>query len=189
MNSPGEASPDAVALLEGWPLFDSWIERHGFSPYLRDYEVVVVAMAALRDGSGSYAQGRYHYLFSHCVEAHVHTSVKNESWRVSWEDTFIDYEEWERAGSPNGFVWGVRGMDAYAGAKYLPNSPLSAAWTERLAHRMHEVRIETNAHNLQLVFHGLTVLQTARGDVDSGDLTDIAPVVIGRFQAAPADGV
>jgi len=168
--------PAAVALLEQWPLFDNAIVRHGFVPYMRDYELEVVAIAAVPDGSRSYQEGRYRFVFTHCVTAFAETAVRDSVWPESWDDVFTDYATWEAAGAPEGYVWGVNDMAAYPGAKYLPESTRAADWTRRLGRLMHEVRIETNAHNLTLVFHSLRVYRVARGDPETGKLTPVAPV-------------
>jgi hypothetical protein len=56
-------------------LVDSAIVRHGFAPYMRDYDVIIEVSAAKPGGSGSYIEGRYRYRFTHCVEARVETDV------------------------------------------------------------------------------------------------------------------
>jgi hypothetical protein len=44
---------------------DSWVDSHGFTPYNRDYDVVITTVAALPpevpigDTAGSYLEGRY----------------------------------------------------------------------------------------------------------------------------------
>jgi hypothetical protein len=40
---------------------------------------------------------------------------------------------------------------------------------------MHEVRIETNVHTIELVFHGLRVQRVARGDPETDALVTIEP--------------
>ena len=154
-------SSDIRKILEGWPLFDNAIVEHHFTPYLRDYDVVVDASAAAPDGTGSYIEGRYRYRFTHCVVAHVTTDVDDEVWRKSWEDVFTDYEAWEEAGEPEGFVWGVCYSAAYPGLEYIGNSLLAREWSERLRKPMHEVKIETNGHNIRLVFHDVTIRKIA----------------------------
>ena len=176
MDAPSRLLPAAVSLLEQWPLFDNSIVRHGFTPYLRDYELEVVAVAATPDGSRSYPEGRYRYLFTHCVVEEVVTTVRDDVWPRSWADVFTDYEAWEAAGCPAGYVWGVNEMDAYPGARYLPESRRAAEWSQRLGRLMHEVQIETNAHHLALVFHELRVERTAQGDHRTGELASIAPI-------------
>jgi hypothetical protein len=155
------------------PLFDSAIVRHGFTPYMRDYDVIVNVPAAKPDGGGSYIEGQYRYRFTHCVEAHVETTVDPEAWKRSWTDEFTRYAAWERAGHPDGFVWGVESSDAYPGAHVLATSQRAAAWIERLDRAMYEVQIETNAFLINLVCHELRVAQLAVGDPSTGDLTPL----------------
>jgi hypothetical protein len=173
---PERLSPALVALIEGWPLFDNAIVAHGFTPYLRDYQLEVVTLAAVPDGSRAYQEGRYRFLFTHCVLAHVETSVRDDVWPRSWDDVFTDYAAWERAGCPEGYVWGVNDARVYPGVVYLPDSPRAAEWSRRLGRPMHEVRIETNAWTLELVFHALRVHRIAHGDPAAGTLSPIEPV-------------
>jgi hypothetical protein len=107
---------------------------------------------------------QYLYRFSHCPSAIVSTAVKDTNWQKSWDDVFTDYGAWERAGCPEGYVWGVCYSDAYPGASYIDNSALAQEWSRRLNKPMHEVRIETNGHNLALVFHDLIVKELSQGD-------------------------
>jgi hypothetical protein len=167
--------PELLQYLEKWPLFDNAIVEHGFTEYMRDYDVVVDAMAPLPNGSGSYVEGRYRLRFTHCVQACSTSSLSDDTWRVSLEDLFTDYNAWLSAGEPAGYVWGVKSMDAYPGATYIRNSVLAADWSRRLGQSMHEVRIQTNAHNLQLIFHDLKVYRIASGDAATRDLTPIEP--------------
>ena len=127
-------------------LLDSAILSHGYAPHLRDYHVLVETRYE-----------RYLYRFTHCPEAWVTTAVTDEAWRVSWDEHFTDHEAWERAGAPEGFVWGVCWADAYPGISYVESSERARGWSERLAHEMHEVAIETNTFRLGLVFHELVV--------------------------------
>lgn len=155
-------------------LVDSAVVSHGFAPFLRDYDVVIEVPAAKPDGTGSYIEGRYRYRFTHCPEAIVRSSVTPDAWRESWDDRFTDYEAWERAGAPNGFVWGVRWADAYPGMSYVDSSERARRWTEEFGHEMHEVRIETNTWVLHIVFHGLHVDRLSVGDPATGTLQDVA---------------
>ena len=154
---------------------------HGFTEYLRDYDVVIDVPAALPpevpigDTTGSYIQGRYRYRFTHCPEVRVMTEVRDEVWRYSWDDVFIDHGVWEAAGNPEGFVWGVNWANAYPGLSYVMDSPLASSWAERLAREMHEVAIETNAFGLRLICHDLRVDHLAVGDPRTRELTPLDP--------------
>jgi hypothetical protein len=159
--------------------FDSAIVSHGFAPHLRDYDVVIDVPAALPpevaigDSTGSYIMGRYRYRFTHCLEAHVASTVVDEVWKRSWDDAFTDYAAWEAAGKPEGFVWGTNYADAYPGLSYVPESTLATSWTMRLGRVMHEVVVETNAFGLRLVCHDLRVLQLAVGDPETRELRPV----------------
>jgi hypothetical protein len=151
-------------------LFDSAITSHGFAPHLRDYHVAFEVPAVKPEGSGSYIAGSYLYRFTHCTEAHVVTAVRDETWALSWDDHFIDFAAWERAGKPDGFVWGTCWAEAYPGLSYVDKSPLAREWSTRLGRDMHEVILETNTFTLRLVFHDLAVEQLAIGDPATGEL-------------------
>ncbi len=88
-------------------MFDSAIVEHHFTPYMRDYDIVVDVPTATPDGKRSYIAARCFYRFTHCVMAYVTTSVEDRVWRISWGDEYIDYKTWEKAGAPEEFVWGV----------------------------------------------------------------------------------
>jgi len=151
--------------------FDSAILSHGFSPFMRDYDVVIDVPALKPDGSGSYVEGRYRYRFTHCPEAHVGSTVAPQSWRDSWDEHFVDFAAWEQAGQPSGFVWGTNWADAYPGFSYVENSERASKWAGQLDREMHELRIETNVFELSLVFHDLRVTQLAAGDPRTGEMT------------------
>jgi hypothetical protein len=152
-------------------LFDSAVVRHGFAPYMRDYDLIVEVPAAKLDGSGSYIEGQYRYRFTHCVEAHVETTLRPDTWQRSWTDEFTRFAVWEQAGTPEGFVWGVEYADAYPGASRIADSPLAEAWSEKLGKRMHQIQIETNAFVIDLVCHDLRVDRRATGDPTTEELT------------------
>lgn len=135
------------------PLFDSSIVRHGFAPFLRDYDIV----ARINDY-------QYLYRFTHCVLAIVATAVKSKFWKESWDDIFTDYIAHQRAGSPEGYVWGLCYSVAYPGATYIEKSASAQDWSRRLGKPMHEVLIETNGHDIDLIFHDLKVRELSRYD-------------------------
>jgi hypothetical protein len=151
------------------PIFDSAMMRHGFTTYMRDYDVVVELPALRPDGDGSYIEARYRYRFTHCVEAIVKTKLRPDLWRQSWSDAFIDFAAWEKAGEPSGLVWGVECAEAYPGVEYVERSGSAGAWTEQVGKPMHAIRIETNAYVIELVCHDLLVARLAVGDPHTGD--------------------
>lgn len=114
-------------------------------------ETFVYATADPRTGV---APAHLRYLFRYCVEAQCETSVPAETWRVSLDDRLIDHET---GADLEGYVWGVKWHCLYPGAKLLPESEATRRWSKALGIDFHEVRIETNAHNLTLLFSDLQV--------------------------------
>jgi hypothetical protein len=156
--------------LEEYPLFDSAMVEHHFTPYLRDYDIVFDVLAAIPGGNGSYIAARYLCRFTHCVVVQVITAVSDQAWQMSWSDIFTDYQVWEQSGSPSGYVWGVEFSAVYPGLKFMKDSAHAKEWTERLQQPMYELLIETNGHNITLIFHDVFVHQIATGDPTSGTL-------------------
>ncbi|MBF6612677.1 MAG: hypothetical protein IVW55_06060 [Chloroflexi bacterium] len=147
-------------------LFDVAILSHGFSPYMRDYDIVAEV------GGTGQGVGTYLYRFTHCTEAHYATRVSDNAWRASWNDTYINYESWMQAGQPEGFVWGTQWSMAYPGLAYIEDSELASHWSSRLQASMHEVSIETEAFSINLVFHDVFVTKL------SGEVSIIDKAVI-----------
>ena len=163
-------------------IFDFPVISHGFAPYMRDYDVVVDRPAPMPDGSGrAYTEGRYCYRFTHCPEARVTTElVDDASNHFSWGDEFVSYDDWLRAGEPDGYVWGTCHADCRDALSYVPNSSAAATWSARLGREMQEILIETTAHRISLVCHDLVVLKIAAGDPATGTLT---PLDVRRFHS------
>ncbi|WP_329128907.1 hypothetical protein OG552_01650 [Streptomyces sp. NBC_01476] len=137
--------------------FDHAVVHHGYTNYMRDYEVIVHATAAPSTGI---APSHLRYLFRYCVEAWCRTSVPAETWRVSLDDRLIDYET---GVDLDGYVWGVKWHCMYPGAKLLPESEATQRWSKALGIDFHEVHLETNAHNLTLLFSDLQVSEVTAG--------------------------
>ncbi|MER6181954.1 hypothetical protein [Streptomyces sp. NPDC001652] len=137
--------------------FDHAVVHHGYTNYMRDYEVIVYATADPRTGI---TPSHLRYLFRYCVEARCETSVPAETWRVSLDDRLIDHET---GADLDGYVWGVKWHCLYPGAKLLPESDATRRWSNALGIDFHEVHIETNAHNLTLLFSDLQVSEVPVG--------------------------
>jgi hypothetical protein len=137
--------------------FDHAVVHHGYTNYMRDYEVIIYATADPRTGI---TPSHLRYLFRYCVEARCETSVPAETWRVSLDDGLI-------ADAPgvglDGYVWGVKWHCLYPGARLLPESEATRRWSKALGVDFHEVRMETNAHNLTLLFSDLQVSEVSVG--------------------------
>ncbi|PJE97023.1 hypothetical protein CUT44_11445 [Streptomyces carminius] len=138
-------------------IFDHALVHHGYTGYMRDYEVVVHLTAAPSTGiEPAYLR----YLFRHCVEARCETTVPPGTWRVSLDDRLTDIET---ADGLDGYVWGVKWHVLYPGAKLLPPSRAVRQWEEAVGIDFHRVLIETNAHRLTLLFSDLKVSEVPVG--------------------------
>ncbi|MFF1926519.1 hypothetical protein ACFVW8_38895 [Streptomyces sp. NPDC058221] len=138
--------------------FDHAVVYHGYTNYLRDYEVIVYATA---DPSTGVPPAYLRYLFRYCVEARCETSVPAEIWRNSLDDRLLDPET--AASDSGGYVWGVKWHCMYPGAELLPESEATRRWSTALGIDFREVRMETNAHNLTLLFSDLQVTEVPVG--------------------------
>jgi hypothetical protein len=134
-------------------LFDSAIVRHGFVAYLRDYDFVI-----------QISKDRLLFRFTHCVSARTTTTLEDSMWRHAWDDAYTSEEAYEEAGRPEGFFWGAGYSLAYPGATLLADSPSAREWSRRLGKEMFEVRIETQAQKVDLIFHDLRVTDLPDAD-------------------------
>jgi hypothetical protein len=75
----------------------------------------------------------------------------------SWDDCFINYKEWEKAGAPEGYVWGTNWANAYPGFSNVDNSPKAKEWTKKLDKEMRELLVETEIFQLNLIYHDWTI--------------------------------
>ncbi|WP_369374454.1 hypothetical protein AB1046_08955 [Promicromonospora sp. Populi] len=141
-------------------ILDQALIFHGFADHMRDYDLYVYATADPRTGI---SPEHLRYRFTHCVRATVTTAVRHDSWAVSLGDEFTDFSEWERAGEPDGYVWGVRWQALYPGIRLLPESTEAGHWSSELGVPFHTARVETNAHDIELVFSDLRIDQIATG--------------------------
>lgn len=151
--------------LEELDLIDVALFRHGFCPYMRDYYLDYES-----GGVEPYA-GHYLCLFTHCVVANTTTRVGSDTWKKSWSDEFTDHQAWINAGEPDGIVWGTNWSLMYPGLEYQENSDLAKGWSFRLEKEMHEVIMETEIFEIQLVFHDVIVKKL------SSDLSVIDKVI------------
>ena len=138
----------ADRLLEWFPECDFAILRHGLAPHGRDYLVVAQIGGVNRAGT-------HELCFTHCVEMAYETRVMDDAWVPSWTEEFLDYERWEAAGEPSGYVWGTNWSLAYPGLTVERNSRRAKSWSRRLGRPMFEVTLETDRFWLRLLFHGL----------------------------------
>ncbi|WP_101789147.1 hypothetical protein [Nonomuraea indica] len=155
--------------------FDQALICHGFTDYMRDYEMIIYLPV---DSRARIAPVHLRYLFRHCMEAHVNTALRRDIWQGSLDDRLL--------GDPasheiDGFCWGVRWQNLYPGATIIQDSARARAWGDALGIDMHEVRFEANAHDITLVFSDLQVATVEPGyalfssRADEGPTTGNAP--------------
>ncbi|MEZ5179019.1 MAG: hypothetical protein R2746_12320 [Acidimicrobiales bacterium] len=93
------------------------------------------------------------WLFTCCVQATATTAWTPEIWRRSLDDRLIDYD---RSVDLDGYVWGVKWQRLYPRHAWSQSRPQRRLGPKRRV-AFHEVTIETNGHDLSLVFADLEV--------------------------------
>ena len=140
-------------------VFDQSIVFHGFAEHLRDYDVFIYATADPRTGiKPEYLR----YRFTHCVRASVKTAISQEVWARSLDARLLDHQAAIESGV-EGYVWGVNFQVLYPGMSLQQGSTEAAEWAGRLGMPFHEAHIETNGHNVELVFSDLVVTNVEAG--------------------------
>jgi hypothetical protein len=81
-------------------------------------------------------------------------------WARSLDERLIKYET---GVDLDGYVWGVNSHIVYQGMKLLPPSPETDKWSADIGIPFREAVIETNAHNIGLVFSDLVVAAVQTG--------------------------
>jgi len=144
---------DITALAEALDQIDHGaLVHHGYTDYLRDYEVVVYMTADPRTGI---LPAHLRYLFRYCVEARCETALPPWLWQESLDDRLLDRETGDGLG---GWVWGTK----WAGVEktqVLPQSDATRRWAGELGIDFHTVRIETQVHDFHLVFSDLEITE------------------------------
>ncbi|CAN5703264.1 hypothetical protein BH24ACT5_BH24ACT5_13760 [soil metagenome] len=130
-------------------VFDQAIVFHGFAAYMRDYEVYVYCTA---DPKRGIEPETVRLIFKNCVEAVVTTALASETWAKSLDDRLLDFAT---DVDLEGYVWGVKWQLLYPGGSVVHNSPTAKRWSNSLGIDVHEVRLETNGHDIALVFTDL----------------------------------
>jgi hypothetical protein len=138
-------------------VFDHALIHHGFTPYMRDYELIVHASA---DPASGIQPAYLRYLFRFCVEATTRSVLSRDTWQRSRDDRLIDYE---RGKDLDAFVWGVNWQPLYPEFRVVADSARARAWSEAPGTDFHEVHMESNAHDVTLVFADLTVTEVDVG--------------------------
>ena len=129
---------------------DQAIVYHGFTDYMRDYEILVYCTADPKTGI---VPEVVRLLFKNCVVAAVETALTTDTWQRSLDDRLVDYAT---GVDLDGYVWGVKWQLMYPGGTLVEHSAVAARWTEALGLPFHEAKIATNGHDMTLVFSDLT---------------------------------
>jgi hypothetical protein len=131
------------ALLERDALYDVALLKHGFTDYMRDYEIVV-----------SGGRDFHRYQFIGCVEASCKTTVRPATFVESLSDDFVySGPDYPGKDDPQGFIWGVRYSNACI--SYAEAGERAAHWSRVLGISMHEANIKSEAFLVTLVFADL----------------------------------
>ncbi|WP_246157911.1 hypothetical protein [Catellatospora sichuanensis] len=118
---------------------------------MRNYDIFIYGTADPRTGI---APQHLRYRFLHCVRA-VATSVLSPAiWQRSLDRRLVDCEQGREV---DGYVWGVKWQLLYPGMKLVRDSVDAQRWSQVLGLAFHEAVIETNGHNISLVFSDLSV--------------------------------
>ena len=141
-------------------VFDQAIVFHGFAEHMRDYDIFIYATADPRTGI---QPEHLRYRFTHCVRATATTAVRRDVWKQSLDERLLDYETYVQAEDLDGYVWGVNWQCLYPGITLLDGLVEAADWEDQLGIPFYEARIETNGHNLELVFSDLVVTRLEPG--------------------------
>ena len=114
-------------------VFDDALIHHGFTKYMRDYEMVVFQSV----GPGALVRERYvRLVFQNCVDTSVRTRIRPDVWVRSLDDGLID----EHRATPDstGYVWGVQSQELYPGASVVDPSTRAEYWSELIGIRFFE---------------------------------------------------
>lgn len=153
-------NPLSILIEAGLPEIDVGVMSHGFSDHGRDYEFVI------EDCIGAHP-GTYRLTFTHVVAMEYSTALAAPHWIQAWSDDFIDYDRWEAAGAPPGYVFGTNWSNAYPGFAAIVGSSDAAEWSLKLGRPMHAASLHTDRFKITLVYH----------DVVLTKLSDNAPTV------------
>jgi hypothetical protein len=143
-------NPLAEHLLEWLPAVDVAVLSHGFAAHGRDYSFV------LQDSTGP-KSGTFELTFTHVVQLAHETRVRDDVWPNSWDDVFLEYQQWQAAGEPSGYVWGTNWSLAYPGFEAPNDTPEALAWSQRLGKQMHSMSLETDRFRVVMIFHEVRV--------------------------------
>jgi hypothetical protein len=141
--------------------FDQALLHHGFADHMRDYDLFLYVTADPRTGI---RPEHLRYRFTHCVRATATTALSPQIWKTSLDERLLDHAQAEADGV-DGYVWGDRWQLLYPGPTLMRHSAEAQRWSGALGIPFHEATIETNCHNLTLVFSDLIVEPVPPGHI------------------------
>ena len=137
--------------------FDYAVVFHGFADHLRDYDVYIDI-----DTPGSTPpMSHLRYRFTHCVRATATSAVAPETWRRSLDERLLDFDQSREL--EDGYVWGVRWQVLYPGLQLVHDSTEAPIWARDIGIPFHEAVMQTNGHDLCLIFSDLVVSEVRAG--------------------------
>lgn len=137
-------SAQISAALAGFD--DGTMYFHAFTDYLRDYEVVAAEFGA--------PQGVVSRLiFENCVHARADAALPPGAWADSLDSRLTGREQPDDV---DGYFWGCR-LQELALLELIQPSVDAEQWSARMGFPVHEARISTNGHDLQLIFSDLRI--------------------------------
>ncbi len=135
-------------------LYDMAILTHGFTSYNRDYFFHIEANMWKDE-----LKGQYMIYFVHCYDLSYQTLANSETLLQSWDECFIDFNEYLKAGEPEGFIWGTNWVNAYPGFSIVENSEKAELWTESLKKPMQELQVLSDVYKINLIFHDWKIVK------------------------------
>lgn len=121
--------------------------RHGFTDYMRDYEVIVGGILMPADG---YDYHSYHFVG--CREAHIISNVESRTFDASLSDENVSWFDDREKDQPDGFIWGVRSSET-EGFEF-----------SELKNGLRKVIFQTEAFCINIKFHELRYTYLGCGD-------------------------
>lgn len=141
---------DIYEALQHYDLYDNEIQNHGFTPYMRDYEITTVVYGS------SCSSATIRLLFKGCVEVNYTSTIPPMAF--SMDERLLSLSNNVEA---DGFAWGVNHASVEAW-EYLGDSPRVQYWTNHFGLPMHECRFITNVFSLVLIFYNLEIMPVDR---------------------------
>jgi hypothetical protein len=157
MTTPGtdlgeDAAVDSTAIRTAFDdAFDQALVFHGFTDYMRNYDLYIYATADPRTGI---RPQHLRYRFTHCVRAAITSAVPPQVWRESLDERLVGRD---RSDEVDGYVWGVRWQVLYPGISLREDSAQASRWSRDLHLPFHEAVVDTNGHAIALVFSDLVI--------------------------------